>query len=569
MMTHKELALIPEDFFEDMPLELLPTKLTFAAPLLLKEYLLVQAPELLKEESLHIVVAGASGVDMIGNGEVYYALTHIMEELKDKSVTLHLVGKQLNDGVIPIHCKVAEKSKSPNLKIKRFGGDLSDYLMDVSPHLICLNHPGFESHFDEWFDCGNISDMFSSKVVGCSYSTDEYFIDGLFCSALNVQMKNVQRNTRCLFDEPTPHAWGMTTWKLDAGKYEPNDQLISFAKGVSYRFMSLAMDLGQNFGDECVQIDQRGNVWYWVGNDLFLNTTDAKVYLRRDDVEELYYDEKFILPQSYQDMISSLPYCKSAYCAMLSCYVQSRVGEFDTESDLRDDGSEHSIMDALGALFGNSEFPAHLGERIGGVKGMNQNPELLGTDTEKSIRALELSYNEKEALKDPNNLILALLIEAANVFKDFQGGLRQDVAEDIAKDSVNEYINAAFLMRYGLTPEASDSLAKIYLSVLSIILESGETFNSLEKSKRSDLVGNQDAEVLSQYLLKLSESMIDNVMKVASEKASPSMLSPQGKVISSLIGIESWALKNGVSKEELRLILLSEASNLDQAHDLT
>lgn len=567
-MTHKELALIPEDFFEDMPLNLLPTQLTFAAPLLLKEHLLVQAPELLKEQSLHIVIAGASGVDMIANGEVYYALTHIMEELKDKTLTIHLVGKQLNDGVIPIHSKVAEKSKSTNLKIKRFDGELTEYLLDVSPHLICLNHPGFESHFDEWFGNGRITDMFSSKVVGCSYSTDEYFIDGLFCSAMNVHMKNVQRSTRCLFDEPVPHAWGMTTWMLDTGEYEPDDQLISFAKGTSYRFMAMAMSLGQNFGDDCVQIDTKGNVWYWVGKDLYLNTTDAKVYFREGDKEELYYDEEFVLPQTYQDMICDLPYCKSAYCAMLSYYVQSIVGEFDTESGSDNNDNESSIMDALGSLFGSDECPSHIGERVGGVKGMNQNPELLGTDTERAIRALELSYNEKEALKDPNNLILALLIEAANVFKDFKGGLSQDVAEDIAKDSVNEYIDVAFLTRYGLTCEASDSLVKLYVSVLSIILESGETHTTLERLKRSDLVDNPDAKVLSQFLLNLCESMIDNVMKVASDKASPSKLSPQGKVISSLIGIESWALKNGVSKEELRLILLSEASNLEQVHDL-
>lgn len=560
-----ELAAIPDDFFTDG----MRANMVFASVLLVKEYLYKQAPELLNERNLHIVIGGANQMDVLGDGSIYHALPFLVPELKDKSVTIHLVGPDVHQALSPVSLPVNAAYLNNGVQVKLVPETVADYLIDCVPHLICLNHPGFEVHIEQWWDKGRLAELFEldgTKVVGCSFGTDEVSLDALFMKAFNINVVNRQISERCVVEGWEAAAWGKTTWQLKTDVIIPDEAMLSLSMMTSERYMAMAAHFGDDFMRECMIELPTGEQLFWVESDFYwCSSRRAVVSLKVNKLAETGYEQMVVQDNvdlsDIERLKRHLKLSTEVFAALVSASVIEREG-LSVDPVIPDNPYRAKPGDAENASRGGKK----IGERLGGIKGLNQNPALLDMPLAERLRALGIQYRDEVAIQEPEIAFLGLMSEGLNVYRDhFGGGLSPEIIQSLAvMTAMNPHIDQSYLDKYGLTTNAADELTVAMLNLLNVGLDASELFYYSQRCLQRDLLESDNGEKEAAICRDFGRNMVPYSARFIAQQMGESGLSTIGKVTSCLQGLESWALENGVSIAELRYMLVTEAKSLER-----
>lgn len=130
----------------------------------------------------HIAVVGADAKEACNNGGTFRLLSKLLglEHLR-----VDLVGPEVR--LNPIYNP--QINLRPNIGehvvINLFDMTVGEYAKTHKPDVIMLNHPGFESHFEEWFLEQELPYVFDLgiEILGTSFATDEAELDATYLKA--------------------------------------------------------------------------------------------------------------------------------------------------------------------------------------------------------------------------------------------------------------------------------------------------------------------------------------------------------------------------------------------------
>jgi hypothetical protein len=133
-------------------------------------------------DGFHIAIAGADTTECLNGGDTYRLLSTL---LGVENLRIDLVGPEVSSGIITVPQLRLKPSIGRDVRVSRFTTTIGDYIKTVTPDVIMLNHPGFESYYDAWFTETELLSVFDRgiKILGTSYADDEAEIDAYYLKA--------------------------------------------------------------------------------------------------------------------------------------------------------------------------------------------------------------------------------------------------------------------------------------------------------------------------------------------------------------------------------------------------
>ncbi|MDA0152228.1 hypothetical protein OH460_07940 [Vibrio sp. Makdt] len=218
--------------------------LQIAAPVLLANQISAHYPELLQKQEITVLIAGAAFNETLNGGQSYKILNTLLgiDGIKWKLIFVGNESKSLSQSLgYTLNPTLAEKTELITVLDECF---LKEAIEKYGiPELICLNHPGMESHYETWLDEDDtILELLKQgqRIVGASYSTDEVDTDRYHLSAYGINLVGDGINQgyfnahstkmedrpefEGFFNDAANRAvdqgladWGQTQWKLELG----------------------------------------------------------------------------------------------------------------------------------------------------------------------------------------------------------------------------------------------------------------------------------------------------------------------------------------------------------------
>lgn len=173
---------------------------SFLWPAVSLAYLIaLKLPELLKRDSIRILVAGAEINDSLDDGMWYHFIPNLLS--RKMQLQVDIIGPNIGgstaedykdfDFTAPkLHTVFQENYENPSHIYKR---KLKEHLgysdTDNSYNLCMLFHPWFERDHIEWLDDGGLTELVALgiPICGASYFSDEYVHDRLYLEAYGAE----------------------------------------------------------------------------------------------------------------------------------------------------------------------------------------------------------------------------------------------------------------------------------------------------------------------------------------------------------------------------------------------
>lgn len=210
-------------------------------------------------DGFHIAVAGADIKETFNNGSTFRLLSKLLgvEDLK-----IDLVGPEVFHNIFNNPQHSLRPNIGPNVRINLFEMTIGEYAKTNTPDVIMLNHPGFESHFDQWFQENELPFVFERgiEILGTSYAHDEAELDGFYLKAYGFIASEPINNPYLLdhskdademqsaqgFGAEAARAglmnWGGQVWRI-AQKSKSDDDLIELLNVLRFNNDNLARQL--------------------------------------------------------------------------------------------------------------------------------------------------------------------------------------------------------------------------------------------------------------------------------------------------------------------------------------
>lgn len=189
--------------------------------------------------------------------------------------------------------------------------------------------------------------------------------------------------------------------------------------------------------------------------------------------------------------------------------------------------------------------------RLSKVKGLHQNPDIIGTLAEQQVEALNIDYDKNAVKINPMGLALALITEGINVFRDHVGGVDGDTAKRIASNNPNEYITQEYAQEYGFSDTAYNDLINIFFELSAIV---GDASEPVVKIKEDGIVDSKKSSGgAAGYYMQLGDAV-----RKANFEDKEQDISERGKVYCLLHGLFTSTLEDtDITPGELKQIMLS------------
>ncbi len=272
----------------------------------------------LNKEQLNIVIAGASGTDIINGGDGFHALPKLLSST-NTHFRIDLVGNETNKMICNTPFKLNKKVNSGNVSVRVFNELIGTYIEKKGiPDILILTHPGFEIYAKSWLsqDEGVLRCLNSESaiVLGCSYGIDESSLDNIHAQAYGYKLVNITENPFCLdhANGPDNHIravkegamdWGRHIWVLEKGNGNVDEELLELLE-IRQRLLqdllvmyedptSILFDMLHVTENNEHVIHIRGNVGFVYEDKVLVNMVSGEII--NDDVE---LDVTYIDPEN-------------------------------------------------------------------------------------------------------------------------------------------------------------------------------------------------------------------------------------------------------------------------------
>ncbi|MBE8233736.1 MAG: hypothetical protein HAW67_08370 [Endozoicomonadaceae bacterium] len=276
------------------------------------------------------------------------------------------------------------------------------------------------------------------------------------------------------------------------------------------------------------------------------------------------------LNPTFIEVIDNLDLCAEVYLSLLSSYAMIENPLLmaiinDEQSRVHKSVNGNSLDDMLGAFVGPDilDKVKSFGDRLEGIKGLHQNPEIIGTPTSKAVQEFALDYNEKSARLQPDIAVMALLSEAVNIIQDTSIRMTPEQSVELAKHMapINPYINQSFLEKKGLNDQAAQSLLQVFGYFANMGIDCSEValnkFSSRESDRKLELIhDNLQQDYLTYF--QGGFTIIDRVDRTVG----CADVSDFCKLSCLLDGLIKWSDKSKLSKADVMSLLLSKFESI-------
>lgn len=376
-------------------------------------------PELLEQDEVTVIVAGAAFHETMNKCRSFYLLNSLL----NTNITwkIYLIGNETASEQPPHNFEVTKHFAKEPVSI-----ELSEAMLGPSldrfglPDILVMNHPGFESHYQDWLindDGLNRCLKASVPIVGCSYGTDEIQIDSFYADAFGLTLKHTFNG---LFLDMSPKSslqmsvpesmlrgansgmmdWGKTIWKIDPAidGTVPNNEKLDYIRDMDIvrsavnRYLMLSGTISEPYEcyDQYIRW-QDGRRILRVYANYSLDITNGLIFdeesnqVMNDDVELdcsdvpnmnnlTIHDKLVLMTQAFQNYVSDN--LDDGGVDEIDALSESDMTEIESHNDLFSDSELVESM--LGGLLG----PEMEGVTVNDIFGFRDTKELSLEDEE-------------------------------------------------------------------------------------------------------------------------------------------------------------------------------------------
>lgn len=420
----------------------------FKAVILLAKQMQIYAKDLMEQKKhITVLLAGCDWSETFAGGETYSVLNELLGT--DHTWDIKITGDEIRgNSVVGENIFLNSFSMSPssadeNVRISITECRLEEAIVMFGyPDVLVLNHAGFESFYDSWFENDTLSNAVDAGVLvlGASYGQDEVQIDRYYLRAFGFELEDSQTNPTIVnhaklasrmsaaqkaqlgllegsLDSNAMKGmmnWGETIWKM--GRSSESEELLLERQEI-IKCIRVILETTSEYGQKAgfvthpsevacsLMFEKDGVKFIRVGGSFVLDLAEYEVF---DEVtggcviEEVEFDTSNLDGLTEGNLMYAMALSANVFKQVITPYID----EFDFEPSLGEAGFVDSgrfgaelpdglvddevlgevLSEALGELFGgevDSEVFKHLGSIL------SREPVELTNDAKQVIAHLE------------------------------------------------------------------------------------------------------------------------------------------------------------------------------------
>ncbi|MCY9870453.1 ankyrin repeat domain-containing protein [Vibrio barjaei] len=515
LLKHKKLNHLMAELNRKKPLlatnvtQELQMTLTVPAVVLAKQ-LTEFAPDLLKQKKVKVIVAGAAFNEAMNKSRCYYLLNTLLNTNIEWEI--YLIGNEVAE-VPPLHViDVTKHYKNEPVTVHVRPLMLEEALAEIGkPDLLVLNHPGFESHYEDWFLSDDGIDkclLAGVPIVGCSYGTDEIQIDSFYVDAFGLELKDKVNALYLDMSREPPRGievpqsivegansgmmdWGRTIWSMTARgeRVDQDGEKLGFIADMNtvrssinmYLMASGTITMPYECYEQYVRWHDKRRIMRVYGQYSF-DMTGGFIF---DEETQQVMNNDVELDTTDFDMANLSIHDK---LVMMTTVYQEYIAEFAEEGSEEGIELDEEMFEALGEMFGGSEVLKKMldGDSGDGMQGIDIN-EMFGFQGNKELTEREEKIAELAHNKDVN----ALKDYSSDVLKDFTDETHKNLVHIAAEYDSVDLLKFAIESGVSLKEVDGDSYGVLDICSESPVSMSVLTY-LLSNNLVPDLINRQD-----------------------------------------------------------------------------